>query len=95
VVAAAVVITVHPPLAVLGVPAAVAREHLLSQTLARLARLTRAAVAVVGRNKFRPLSPGQAAAQAAPASSSSNTTSALPQSSPSSHRKSGLHLRVR
>jgi uncharacterized protein (DUF1778 family) len=32
---------------------------------------------------------------AAPASSSSNTTSALPRSSPSSHRRSGLHLRVR
>jgi hypothetical protein len=35
------------------------------------------------------------AAQAAPASSWSNTTSALPQSSPSSHRKSGLHQRAR
>jgi hypothetical protein len=34
-------------------------------------------------------------ARAAPASSSSSTTSALPQSSPSSHRKSGLHQRVR
>jgi hypothetical protein len=35
------------------------------------------------------------AAQAAPASSSLSTTSALPQSSPSSHRRSGLHQRVR
>jgi hypothetical protein len=34
-------------------------------------------------------------AQAAPASSSSSTTSARPQSSPSSHRRSGLHQRVR
>jgi hypothetical protein len=32
---------------------------------------------------------------AAPVSSSSNTTSALPQSSPSSPRRTGLHLRVR
>jgi hypothetical protein len=32
---------------------------------------------------------------AAPASSSLSTTSALPQSSPSSHRRSGLHQRVR
>lgn len=35
------------------------------------------------------------AVPAAPASSFSNTTSALPQSSPSSHRRSGLHLRAR
>jgi hypothetical protein len=35
------------------------------------------------------------AALAAPVSSSSNTTSALPQSSPLSHRRSGLHQRVR
>jgi hypothetical protein len=35
------------------------------------------------------------AAQAALASSSLSTTSALPQSSPSSHRRSGLHQRVR
>jgi len=35
------------------------------------------------------------AARAALASSSSSTTSALPQSLPSSHRKSGLHQRVR
>jgi len=33
--------------------------------------------------------------QAALASSFSSTTSALPQSSPSSHRRSGLHQRVR
>jgi hypothetical protein len=33
--------------------------------------------------------------QAAPASSSSSTTSALPQSSPLSHRRIGLHQRVR
>ena len=32
---------------------------------------------------------------AVPVSSSSNTTSALPQSSPLSHRRSGLHQRVR
>jgi hypothetical protein len=38
---------------------------------------------------------GVTAAQAAPASLSSSTTSALPQSSPSSHRRSGLHQRVR
>jgi hypothetical protein len=37
----------------------------------------------------------QLLAQAAPALSSSSTTSALPQSSPSSHRRSGLHQRVR
>jgi hypothetical protein len=35
------------------------------------------------------------AQQAALALSSSSTTSALPRSSPSSHRRSGLHLRVR
>jgi len=35
------------------------------------------------------------AAPAVPASSSSSTTSALPQSSPLSHRRSGLHQRVR
>jgi len=35
------------------------------------------------------------AAMAAPASSFSSTTSARPRSSPSSHRKSGLHQRVR
>jgi len=35
------------------------------------------------------------AAQAVLALSSSSTTSALPQSSPSSHRRSGLHQRVR
>jgi hypothetical protein len=34
-------------------------------------------------------------ALAVPASSSSNTTSALPRSSPSSHRRSGLHLLAR
>ena len=48
------------------------------------------AAAVVGIKTLTRL-----AQQAAPASSSSNTTSALPQSSPSSHRRSGLHLRVR
>jgi hypothetical protein len=37
----------------------------------------------------------KAAALAAPVLSSSSTTSALPRSSPSSHRRSGLHQRVR
>jgi hypothetical protein len=49
-----------------------------------------AVVVVVGTPE-----PGLAEAQAALALSSSSTTSALPQSSPSSHRRSGLHQRVR
>jgi hypothetical protein len=52
--------------------------------------LTPEAAVVVGIKTQTPM-----AQQAAPASSSSNTTSALPQSSPSSHRRTGLHLLAR
>jgi hypothetical protein len=52
--------------------------------------LTPEAVAVVGIKTQIPM-----AQQAVPVSSSSNTTSALPRSLPSSPRRSGLHLRVR
>lgn len=45
--------------------------------------------------EVRALDRAETAAQAAPASSFSSTTSALPRSSPSSHRRSGLHQRVR
>jgi len=48
------------------------------------------AVVVVGTPE-----PDLVVRQAALASSSSSTTSALPQSLPSSHRRSGLHQRVR
>jgi hypothetical protein len=60
------------------------RQHLEPQT--------QAVEAVAVEHRLMRL---QRPAQAAPASSSSNTTSALPRSSPSSPRRSGLHLRVR
>jgi hypothetical protein len=53
------------------------------------------AAAVVARMEAHPHQMVIWLAQAAPASSFSSTTSALPQSSPSSHRRSGLHQRVR
>jgi small ligand-binding sensory domain FIST len=54
----------------------------------RLVLLIRAVAAAVDAHK------AALGKQAAPALSSSSTTSALPRSSPSSHRRSGLHQRV-
>jgi hypothetical protein len=68
-----------------------ARKDLPTEPMAQSTR----AVAAVARHHALTLLAHLQAAQAAPASSSSNTTSALPQSSPSSHRRSGLHLLVR
>ncbi len=79
----------HLPLAQAG-QVAVGQAQLGLQ-LALLVQPTRAAVAVAHGKEVVVQLP----AQAAPASSSSNTTSALPRSSPSSPRSNGLHLRVR
>jgi hypothetical protein len=77
--------------AVLVVLAAALTELETTQPLL-LARLILAA-AVAGVAGLA--APAAQAAQAALASLSSSTTSALPRSLPSSHRKSGLHQRVR
>jgi hypothetical protein len=69
-------------------------ERLQQPFLLRHLQILVAVAAVLGKPghlHFR----AQQAAQAALASLSLSTTSALPQSSPSSHRRSGLHQRVR
>ena len=90
--AAAVAQPTKAALRVVVAQAAAATPEQLAATIpVLLARQIREAV-VAGRitNQAMPL-----AVQAAPASSSSNTTSALPRSSPSSPRRSGLHRLVR
>jgi hypothetical protein len=76
-------------------PAVLAAAEMAALLLAvtALRHLQTQAVAVVEPHQTRQLL--TLAAMAAPASSSSSTTSALPRSSPSSHRRSGLRQRVR
>jgi len=73
--------------------AALAAAVLVRQV--QLARLVQPILVAVEAVVERPVAPARMAALAALASSSSSTKSALPQSLPSSHRRSGLHQRVR
>jgi hypothetical protein len=87
----------QPAAQVALVAAAKAAPRLLGHkvlTMATMEPQIPAAVAVVKRHALT-LRARSRAALAALASSSLSTTSALPQSLPSSHRRIGLHQRVR
>jgi len=89
----------QPILLVLAVLAAVATQaqaHSLPQTTDQTApRIQAVVAALVTKASMCLVTIMETAVLAVLALSSLSTTSALPQSSPSSHRRSGLHQRVR
>jgi hypothetical protein len=92
-----VAVVEQPAAQVALVAAAKAAPRLLGHkvlTMATMEPQIPAVAAVVKRHALTLLARSREA-PAALASSSSSTTSALPQSLPSSHRRSGLHQRVR
>jgi hypothetical protein len=95
VVVAAVMLVALAQAAAQAVAAVAAQTQRLIVTVLREPQTQAAAVGAVGLTPTCRIHLTQRVVRAALASSSSSTTSALPQSSPSSHRRSGLHQRVR